>query len=87
MRRVHFALFSVFLIAGCWGEAIPEQEKGSLTEARRGFKTKLIPLSTQRDPVPEPPHEPLPQGLLRFAGREAGGLHQPGPRRLVAKWS
>jgi acetyl esterase/lipase len=57
MRPVHFALFSVFLIAGCWGESIPEQEKGLLTEARQGVKTKLVPRWTQRDPVPEPPPE------------------------------
>jgi len=57
MRRVHFALISVFLFAGWWGVAVPEQEKGSLTDARHGFKTKLVPLLTQRDPVPEPPPE------------------------------
>jgi dipeptidyl aminopeptidase/acylaminoacyl peptidase len=34
---------------------VPEQEKGSLSDARQGFKTKLFPQPGQRDPVPEPP--------------------------------
>jgi acetyl esterase/lipase len=35
----------------------PVQEKGSLTQARAGFKTKLVPRSAPREPVPEPPPE------------------------------
>ncbi len=50
-----FAPMLLLLIAGCLGEATPEQENASLREARRGFKTKLVPSATQRDPVPEPP--------------------------------
>jgi acetyl esterase/lipase len=37
--------------------ATPEQEKGPLTQARAGFKTKLVPRSAPREPVPEPPPE------------------------------
>jgi len=56
-KTTYFAPLSLLLIAGCLGEATPDQEKGSLVEARRGFKTKLVPAATQRDPVPEPPPE------------------------------
>ncbi len=58
MKKIaYFAPLSLLLIIGCLGEATPEQEKGSLLEARRGFKTKLVPLARERDPVPEPPPE------------------------------
>jgi acetyl esterase/lipase len=57
MRLVPCALLSLLVISGCLGEATPVQEKGSLSEARLGFKTKLVPQTTPRDPVPEPPPE------------------------------
>jgi acetyl esterase/lipase len=71
MKPVHIALFSLVFVTGCWGEATPEQEKVSLTEARRGFKTKLVPQPSQREPVPEPPPE-----LFRkiFYGSPAGKM-------------
>jgi dipeptidyl aminopeptidase/acylaminoacyl peptidase len=45
------------LMTGCLTEPVAGQEKGSLVEARRGFKTKLVPQNAQRDPVPNPPPE------------------------------
>ena len=57
MKRSHLALWSLMLMTGCLGEPVPEQEKGSLVEARRGFKTKLVPQNAQHDPVPDPPPE------------------------------
>ena len=57
MKRIHLALLSLILMTGCLGEPVPEQEKGSLVEARSGFKTKLVPQSAQRDPIPDPPPE------------------------------
>jgi acetyl esterase/lipase len=48
--------FSISLFStGCLWEPAPEQEKASLSEARRGFVSKLIPAATEREPVPEPP--------------------------------
>jgi acetyl esterase/lipase len=56
VKRVHLAVLSLIVVPGCW-EATPEQEQQSLTEARRGFQTRLAPVASQRDPVPEPPAE------------------------------
>ncbi len=57
MRATRFTLLLVLVVSGCWGEATPVQEKGTLTEARRGFKPKLVAGPSQADPVPEPPRE------------------------------
>src|SRR4051794_27360337 len=54
---VHLLLLCLVNIPGCGRVTTPEQEKGSLTQARAGFNTKLVPRSARRDPVPEPPPE------------------------------
>jgi len=56
MKTTRFALLSLLVISGCRGESTPVQEKGTLTEARRGFKPKLVARRSQAVPVPEPPH-------------------------------
>ena len=55
MKRIHLALLPLMLLTGCLGEPVPQQEQGSLVEARRGFKTKLVPRSAEREPIPDPP--------------------------------
>ena len=55
MKRIHLSSLSLLLLTGCLGEPVPDQEKGSLVEARRGFRTKLVPQNAQREAVPEPP--------------------------------
>jgi acetyl esterase/lipase len=57
MRTTPLALLSLVVISGCWGEPTPVQEKGTLTEARLGFKSKLVASPSQAGPVPEPPPE------------------------------
>jgi acetyl esterase/lipase len=57
MRTTPLALLSLVVISGCWGEPTPVQEKGTLTEARRGFNSKLIARPSQAGPVPAPPPE------------------------------
>jgi dienelactone hydrolase len=57
MKRIPLALLPLILLAGCLGEPVPDQEQGSLVEARRGFKTKLVPQRGEREPVPDPPPE------------------------------
>jgi dipeptidyl aminopeptidase/acylaminoacyl peptidase len=67
MRRTYCTLLSL-LLAGCGGQPTHPQRDGSptgaggqtdqnisLTEARRGFKTKLVPQETAKEPVPQPP--------------------------------
>jgi dipeptidyl aminopeptidase/acylaminoacyl peptidase len=51
-RIAFLALLSIS--AGC-AESTPVQEQGSLSEARSGFRTKLAPTRSQREPVPDPP--------------------------------
>jgi dienelactone hydrolase len=58
MKTLTLALIvSLVALAGCLAERTPVQEKVSLPEARAGFKTKLVPQSHERDPVPDPPEE------------------------------
>jgi hypothetical protein len=57
MRFVHFALASLLFLSGCFGEPTPEQEPGSLVDARAGFKTTLVPNGFSRTPAPDPPPE------------------------------
>jgi dienelactone hydrolase len=66
MNRIHFALLPLLFLAGCGrqdnqpkfaptpGVRQPNQDI-SLTEARRGFQTKLIRRESNNEPVPEPP--------------------------------
>jgi acetyl esterase/lipase len=55
MKTTPFVLLSLLVTCGCWGEPTPVQEKGTLTEARRGFKSKLVARPSQAGPVPAPP--------------------------------
>jgi acetyl esterase/lipase len=57
MNPMRLAPLALFLMTGCLGETVPEQEQGSLVEARRGFKPKLVPRHGQRHPIPDPPPE------------------------------
>jgi acetyl esterase/lipase len=55
MRPIHLAVLSLPFLAGCLGEPVPVQERGTLREARAGFKPKPVPASGEREPVPDPP--------------------------------
>jgi acetyl esterase/lipase len=68
MRRLRFALRTIFILAGCGpqqspqppttlrGPAPAQPDMGdSLVEARRGFKTKLVISPRDPEPVPDPP--------------------------------
>jgi acetyl esterase/lipase len=55
MRRFNVALLALLLTAGGCGESTPVQEAGTLSDARRGFKTKLTESRHRREPVPDPP--------------------------------
>jgi acetyl esterase/lipase len=57
MKTTSFAMLSllVIVISGCLAEPTPVQEKGTLTEARRGFKPKLVAGPSRAGPVSEPP--------------------------------
>ena len=57
MNPVRLAALAVVFFTGCVGESVPDQEKGSLVEARRGFQPKLVPRKSQGDPIPDPPPE------------------------------
>jgi len=59
---LHFTLLGVVVLAGCTGSGSQSSDgggqggsAGSLTEARQGFKSKLVRRAAQRDPVDEPP--------------------------------
>ena len=67
MRFIGFLLLSTLLLTGCAFQVSQTQpparpqRTGTLTQARQGFKTTLIPLrDAQHDPV-----EPPPSGLFR----------------------
>jgi acetyl esterase/lipase len=66
------ALLSLLFLSGCWGESVPVQEKGTLIEARRGFKPNRVARRSQASPVPDPPSD-----LFRKVQYEspAGKLH------------
>ena len=57
MRFIPFAIVSLFVVSGCWGEPIPVQEKGLLSEARLGFQPKRRPICVGADPGADPPPE------------------------------
>jgi len=58
MQRILFTVLSLFIVIGCGRrDTSPGQqgETASLTEARRGFKTKLVPQRGDKSPAAEPP--------------------------------
>jgi alpha/beta superfamily hydrolase len=100
MKRFLFIVFSLFTIvsfgfAGWLTQANAAQrgEKAagqSLTDARRGFKTKLIKPAHKAEPVPEPPRHLF--RVVRYdspAGKLAAYVSQPprdGKRRPAIVW-
>ena len=57
MKNKLLAVVWFIALAGCLGEPTPPQEKGSLLQARAGFKSRFVNRSLDRDPVDEPPPE------------------------------
>ncbi|MFL5245512.1 MAG: alpha/beta hydrolase family protein [Gemmataceae bacterium] len=57
MRTYHFVLFSLAILAGCArpNAELGDAEKVSLVEARRGFKTKLMPSGNNKERLEKPP--------------------------------
>ncbi len=68
MKPIHLILLAIFVLAGCGRDVPPPPEKSppspsqgppgkaaSLSEARRGFKTRLTPRPSDKEPAPEPP--------------------------------
>jgi dipeptidyl aminopeptidase/acylaminoacyl peptidase len=68
MKRVHFTLLAIVFLVGCdRGGRTPSvkyaagsggqelEQAASLTEARRGFQTKLVSRGDDKEPVPQPP--------------------------------
>ena len=59
MKRTYLTVFALVILAGCGRRAGQPQgeigETASLTEARQGFKTKLVRRGDDREPVPDPP--------------------------------
>ena len=55
VRKATPLAISLFVMAGCFAEPVPVQEKTSLPKAREGFKSKLVTRSPDRDPVENPP--------------------------------
>lgn len=63
MKLICFILLTTVTLAGCGrqdGEPLrtparAQGEKQSLTEARKGFQTKLLPQQADKEPVPQPP--------------------------------
>jgi pimeloyl-ACP methyl ester carboxylesterase len=50
---IHFTLLSLLALSGC--NRGTQTEAGPLTEARKGFQTKLIPGKAAKEPLPTPP--------------------------------
>ena len=90
MKCIHLALLPLILLTGCLGEAVPDQENGSLVEARSGLKTKLVPQSAQRESVPDPPPEVFRSVLFDSpAGKLAAYLSEvpdDGQKRPAIVW-
>jgi acetyl esterase/lipase len=71
LKFTRFAFPILFLLAGCAAQRIQPQELASLTDARRGFKTVLIPEKGAMEPVEKAPDKifrtikyPAPSGEL-----------------------
>jgi acetyl esterase/lipase len=54
MKPICFSLLSLVVLAGC---TRPEGQAGSLTDARKGFQTKLLGGNSDRSPAPAPPRQ------------------------------
>jgi dipeptidyl aminopeptidase/acylaminoacyl peptidase len=59
MKSIPYTLLAIFVLTGCGRDSGPAPvqpgQAASLTEARRGFQTKLVPGKSDRSPVDEPP--------------------------------
>jgi hypothetical protein len=55
VKPIYLAALWLLLLAGCLGEPVPIQESVTLREARSGFKPKRVPVSAEREPMPDPP--------------------------------
>jgi dienelactone hydrolase len=64
MKHTYFTCVILVVLAGCSRKeetsspaSTPSgnQSSGSLTDARKGFQSKLVPANADREPVPEPP--------------------------------
>jgi acetyl esterase/lipase len=60
MKRIVFGLLAVLVVAGCGrgGRQPARDQSGNpipLTEARKGFQTKLVQRGSEKTPVPNPP--------------------------------
>ena len=64
MKKTSLAALSLVVLAGCFAEPSPVQEKISLPQAREGFKSKLVSRSSDRDPVENPPERFFARSLL-----------------------
>ncbi len=53
MKAVHFNLLVILVLGGC--AQAQQQETVSLSEARQGFKTKLVRQASAKEPLAEPP--------------------------------
>jgi acetyl esterase/lipase len=56
-RSARVCLPVLFLLSGCLREPTPARQKGSLSAARREFKSKPISRPSSGNPAPEPPPE------------------------------
>jgi dipeptidyl aminopeptidase/acylaminoacyl peptidase len=67
MKKLFFTLLAIVVLAGCdrggrtpsvkdaAGSGGQQEQAASLTEARRGFQTKLVSRGSEKEPVPQPP--------------------------------
>jgi alpha/beta superfamily hydrolase len=68
MKQIHYTLVAILVLAGCGRDdhqppgnspsgpaGGQSNQAASLTEARRGFQTKLPPRNADKQPAPEPP--------------------------------
>jgi pimeloyl-ACP methyl ester carboxylesterase len=54
MKQIYFGIFAILFLIGCKSKV--EEESGSLVEARKGFKTKIV-RREKGDPIPKPPQK------------------------------
>jgi acetyl esterase/lipase len=55
MKRLPFTLLALVVLVGCGRGGRPPDANGPLTEARRGFQSRLVARGADREPIPQPP--------------------------------